>query len=64
MWVTGRAWWDFVSYHPDFPENARLIVRRIKRDDAYIDRLFESISSFTSEVQAEVELIRNYKNAA
>ena len=64
MWVTGRAWWDFVSYHPDFPENAQLIVRRIERDQAYIDKLAATVQSFGNEVLAEVELIRNFKNAA
>lgn len=64
MWVTGRAWWDFVSYHPDFPENAQLIVRKIKRDEAYIAKLDEAIKAFSNEVQAEVDLIRNFKNAA
>lgn len=64
MWVTGRAWWDFVSYHPDFPENAQLIVRKIKRDEAYIAKLGEAIKAFSNEVQAEVDLIRNFKNAA
>lgn len=64
MWVTGRQWWSFVSYHPDFPENAQLIVRRIKRDDAYIAKLEEAIKAFAKEVQAEVDLIRSFKNAA
>lgn len=64
MWITGRQWWDFVSYHPDFPENARLIVRRIPRDEAFIEKLKSAIEAFSQEVQGEVELIRNYKNAA
>lgn len=62
MWVTGRQWWDFVSYHPDFPENARLIVRRVRRDPEYIERLEREVQSFSAEVQATVDLIRNYKN--
>ena len=64
MWITGRAWWDFVSYHPDFPENAQLIVRRIKRDEAYIAKLEQAIKAFSKEVLEEVDLIRNFKNAA
>lgn len=62
MWVTGRKWWDFISYHPGFPENARLIVRRVRRDDGYIERLAAEIERFSAEVQATVELIRNYRN--
>ena len=64
LWVTGRQWWDFVSFHPDFPPNARLIVRRVRRDDGYIERLAAEIERFSAEVQATVELIRNYRNPA
>lgn len=63
MWVTGRSWWDFVSYHPDFPENAQLIVRRIQRDDVYIAALQTSVEMFMKEVKREVDLIRNFKNS-
>lgn len=62
MWVTGRDWWDFASYHPDFPENARLIVRRIKRDSDYIVKLEQAVKSFIKEVAEEVALIKNFKN--
>lgn len=62
MWVTGRSWWDFVSYHPDFPENAQLIVRRIKRDSDYIVKLEQAVKSFSKEVAEEVALIKNFKN--
>jgi len=62
MWITGRKWWDFVSFNPAFPTNARLIVRRIPRDETYIARLEEAITQFSSEVQATVALIRDYRN--
>ncbi|SDM36616.1 YqaJ-like recombinase domain-containing protein [Oryzisolibacter propanilivorax] len=62
LWVTQRRWWDFVSFNPAFPVNARLIVRRIWRDEAYIGQLEQSVAAFAGEVQAMVELIRNYRN--
>ena len=62
MWVLGRDEWDFVSFAPEFPENAQLIVRTIKRDDAYIEKLASAIESFMREVAQEVELINNYRN--
>lgn len=62
MWITGRRWWDFVSYHPDFPANARLIVRRIARDQAFIDRLAGEIATFDLEVRAIADLILEYQN--
>lgn len=39
MWVTGRKWWDFVSFDPRMPESHRLLRIRVERDDAYIQRL-------------------------
>lgn len=36
LWVTGRQWWDFVSYHPSFSERHRLYIQRVSRDDEYI----------------------------
>jgi len=64
MWVTGRKWCDFVSYHPDFPENAQLIVRRVLRDEAYIQNLESAVIALNADVQAEAEAIRSYKEAA
>jgi hypothetical protein len=64
MWVTGRKWTDFVSYHPDFPENAQLIVRRVLRDDAYIANLESEVIKFNAEVEKEAEAIINYREAA
>lgn len=64
LWVTGRQWCDFVSYHPEFPENAQLIVRRVMRDEAYIANLEAAVIALNAEVQLEAEAIRNYKEAA
>jgi putative phage-type endonuclease len=64
MWITGRTWWDFVSFCPEFPENAQLIVRTIARDGDYIDRLAAAVDAFMAEVRADVEAISNFKVAA
>ena len=29
MWVTGRKWWDFFSYHPDMPH----VLVRVERNE-------------------------------
>ncbi len=52
MWVTGRAWWDFVSYDPRLPEGLQLYVERIKRDDDYITAMEAEIAKFLAEVEA------------
>ncbi len=63
MWVTGRQWWDFISFHPNFPPHLRLYVQRVKRDDAYIAKLADACLSFEAEVQALVRKLE-HKEAA
>lgn len=52
LWVTQRKWWDFISYHPDFPQKTRLYVQRVDRDNEYIAKLADACISLESEVQA------------
>lgn len=64
MWITGRQWWDFVSFNPDFPETLQLVVRRVKRDDAYIERLATAVKTFMVEVCADEAEVRALPEAA
>lgn len=52
LWVTGRLWWDFISYNPLFPEHLRLYVQRVQRDNACITLLKRDCLSAWDEVQA------------
>lgn len=58
LWVTGRQWWDFVSFHPDFPESHRIYIQRVLRDDEFIERL----ESACLQLEAEVQAILNQLN--
>lgn len=58
LWVTHRKWWDFVSFHPDFPANLRLYVQRIPRDDAYITRLEAACLEMEADVQSILSKIQ------
>lgn len=49
-----RAWCDYISYQPAFPELMRLFVKRIARDDALIAELEREARAFLSEVDATV----------
>jgi putative phage-type endonuclease len=60
LWIMERDVCDFVSYHPSFPENAKLIVRTTYRDEFAIKVLESEIKQFLEDVEAEVEFIRNY----
>lgn len=55
MWISGRQWWDFVSYHPEFPQGLQMFVTRVPRDVAYIRTLERSVEAFLNEVATEVE---------
>jgi predicted phage-related endonuclease len=60
MWITGRKWWDFVSFDPRLTDNARMIIIRVERDEEYINRLEQTIRTFLKEVEQELEFIQNY----
>jgi len=37
--VTNRKWCDFISYHPSFEHNKRMLIIRVFRDEEYIECL-------------------------
>lgn len=58
LWITGRKWWDFVSYCPDYTnEVLRLYRFRVERDEAYIAELDAQVAKFLDEVDA---MVRKY----
>ena len=57
MWMSGRAWWDFVSFNPDFPDHLQLKIVRVKRDDAFIDKIEKEIINADAEVQEKISAI-------
>ena len=61
LWVTGREYWDFVSFSPEMPKNLRLYVYRVERDEEYIQNLEAEVIKFLDE--AEV-LYQNLLNRA
>lgn len=65
MACTGRAWCDFVSFDPRMPEDMRLFVRRLERDDKQIAEVEAAVLEFLAEVDATVaELTAIYREAA
>jgi len=61
MACTGRKWCDFVSYDPRMPENLRIFVQRVERNDDYIKMLEQEVSVFLAEIDKKVEILRNIK---
>jgi len=39
LFVSGRKWCDFISYHPNFEEDKKLFIIRVERDEEFINLL-------------------------
>jgi hypothetical protein len=62
-----RQWVDWVSYDPRLPENMRLFVRRVQRDEAKIQELEEEARIFLTEIAdkiSQLNKIYGLKDAA
>lgn len=51
LFVTGRKWWDILSYHPDLPS----AIVRVERDETYIAALGSAIAQFIERLTAARE---------
>lgn len=58
LWVTGRKWWDFVSYAPEFSGPQQVMLCRVHRDETYIASLRTEVLRFVKELDA---LVENYR---
>lgn len=57
LWITGKAWGDFVSYHPEFPDHLRLKVSRIHTAGIDMQAYELSVRLFLSECDKEFEAL-------
>ena len=47
LWITGRQWVDFVMYDPRLaPVNKHKFIRRVRRDENFIERMEEDLMRF------------------
>lgn len=53
LYVTGREWWDFMSYYPGL----KPLLVRVNRDEAFITKLKEALGSFCEELDEVVKEI-------
>lgn len=47
MLITGRKWWDILSYHPEIPAH----IVRVYRDEEYIAALSSALDQFVASLQ-------------
>lgn len=50
--VTGRKWWDFFSYHPDF---SRQLMIRVERNEEYLEKMEEQLTKATGIIALEAQ---------
>jgi exodeoxyribonuclease (lambda-induced) len=59
MWITGRKWCDFIMYAPDLATVKKdLYVKRVYRDDEFIDAMVERLAKFDRLVAANEQFWR------
>jgi putative phage-type endonuclease len=59
MACTGRSYCDFVSYDPRMPENMRLFIKRVPRDDTRIKELESEIAGFLLELAVKLSQLNS-----
>ena len=59
MMVTDLPWCDFMTFHPDFPDNLKAKVIRVKRDQDFIDLIKERIVLFKELINQIEEQLKN-----
>lgn len=58
LWISGRKWCDFVQYVPALENGGNhLFVKRIERDEAFIDQMVEKLLAFDARVNEAVALL-------
>jgi len=61
MACTNRSWCDFVSFDPRMPSHLQLFVKRIERNDEYIEQLEKEVVQFLMEVEDKVKKLNEIK---
>lgn len=54
LWITGRSWWDLLSYHPEMPP----ALVRIHRDEEYIAAMEKHTRAFCVSLEDAFALIQ------
>jgi len=61
MACTGRLWCDFVSFDPRMSDGLQLFVKRVQRDDAYIQMLEKEVIQFLTELDGKIKKLNELK---
>lgn len=53
LYITGRKWWDCMSYHPKLPPS----IIRVERDEAYISLLEENLLQMKKNIENKIRKV-------
>lgn len=63
MWITGREWWDFVSYDPRYEDvDLDLHIHTLERDEEFIKEVDERYQQFEEIIQGYVDRLLEKKS--
>lgn len=65
MWqmaCTGRHYVDFVSFDPRLPDDLQLFIRRLVRDEEYINKITQEVIKFDKEVDVLLTKLKEINN--
>ena len=59
IWLGNKQWCDFISFCPTMPENKKLFIYRVQRDEDMIKRLETRLNLWWEEVKKNIEILKN-----
>lgn len=59
--MTGSEWCDYVSFDPDFPPNAQLVIIRVYKDEKICKQILVNTDIFMDEVQKDIKFLKEYE---
>ena len=62
MACTGRHYVDFVSFDPRLPDDLQLFIRRLDRDEEYINKITQEVIKFDKEVDVLLTKLKEINN--
>jgi putative phage-type endonuclease len=61
LWVSNKKWGDYCSYADEMPDNARLFIQRIERDEDMITTIIEKVDQMEADIEKYTAIIGAYK---
>jgi len=54
LFITGRKWWDCMSYHPKLPPS----IIRVERDEEYISKLEDALNQMKKNIETKIKKVK------